>query len=230
VDIETERRGLEQHINRPATEEELVMYLNHPGDALKTIEFRHKFGNPNRLPVDVWFEGLEPGRELIIRDTNDKPHLITILDIGPPDEEGMSLVRYMLDAETFSYPVKVAEALKSSARASQMADKDNPFHVACPSNGDLWIMYVSPGDIVKKGEELFNITIMKQEKAVLSPMDAVVKRVVKTANYKEDKKMVPVREGELIVELGEIPRQCAGCDHPMAGENYQFCPMCGTKL
>jgi pyruvate carboxylase len=142
----------------------------------------------------------------------------------------MSLVRYMLDAETFSYPVKVAEASKASSKASLMADRDNPFHVPCPSNGDLWIMYVSPGDIVKKGEELFNITIMKQEKAVLSPMDAVVKRVVKTANYKEDKKMIPVREGELIVELGEIPRQCAGCGHPMAGEAYQFCPMCGTRI
>ena len=71
---------------------------------------------------------------------------------------------------------------------------------------------------------------MKQEKSVPSPMDAVVKRVVKTANYKEDKKMVPVREGELIVELGEIPRQCAGCAHPMAGESYQFRPMCGEKL
>ncbi len=112
----------------------------------------------------------------------------------------------------------------------QRGGKDNPFHVPAPSNGDLWIMYVSPGDIVKKGEELFNITIMKQEKAVLSPMEAVVKRVVKTANYKEDKKMVPVREGELIVELREIPRQCSGCDHPMAGKSYQFCPMCGEKL
>jgi len=142
----------------------------------------------------------------------------------------MSLVRYMLDAETFSYPVKVAEALKSSAKASQMADKDNHYHVPSPSNGDLWIMYVSPGDIVRKGEELFNITIMKQEKAVLSPMDAVVKRVVKTANYKEDKKMVPVREGELIVELGEIPKQCVNCSHPIAGDTYIFCPMCGTKL
>jgi pyruvate carboxylase len=230
MDIEEEKKALDKHIGRNATDEELVMYLNHPGDALKTIEFRNKFGIPNRLPVDVWFEGLEPGRELIIRDTNDKPHEITILDIGTPDDDGVSDVRYVLDGETFTYPVKVAEASKAAAKASLMADKNNPYHVGCPSNGDLWIMYVAPGDIVKKGEELFNITIMKQEKAVLSPMDAVVKRVVKTANYKEDKKMVPIREGELIVELGEIPKQCTGCGNPVAGETYQFCPMCGCKL
>ncbi len=230
MDIESERRALEQHVNRPPTAEELVMYLNHPGDALRTIDFRQKFGSPNLVPLDVWFEGLEPGRELIFKDSNDKPHQLIILDISPPDDQGKSLVRYVLNAESFTYSVKVAEAVKGASKSTQMADKGNPHHVGSPSNGDLWIMYVSPGDIVRKGEELFNITIMKQEKAVLSPMDAVVKRVVKTANYKEDKKMVPVREGELIVELGEIPRQCGSCGHPMAGEAYLFCPMCGTKL
>ena len=206
------------------------MYLNHPGDALKTIDFRGKFGNPNRVPLDVWFEGLTIGRELIFKDSGEKPHQLTILDIGPPDDQGKSLVRYVLNAETFTHSVKVAEASQATAKGSRMADRTNPYHVGAPSNGDLWIMYVSPGDIVKKGEELFNITIMKQEKSVLSPMDAVVKRVVKTANYKEDKKMVPVREGELIVELDVIPTQCAACGHPMAGDAYLFCPMCGMKL
>ena len=33
-------------------------------------------------------------------------------------------------------------------------------------------MYVHPGDIVEEGEELFNVSIMKQEKAVLAPVMA----------------------------------------------------------
>ena len=230
MDIDKERKELAGHINREPTHEELVMYLNHPGDALKTIQFRRKFGNPNRLPLDVWFEGITPGRELIFKDSDDKPQLLSILDISPPDDQGVSLVRYVLNAESFSYPVKVAQPLKSTGTGRQMADRNNPYHIGSPSNGDLWIMYVSPGDVVRKGEELFNITIMKQEKAVLSPMDAIVKRVIKTANYKEDKKMVPVREGELIVELADVPKQCVGCGHPIAGETYRFCPMCGEKF
>ena len=67
-------------------------------------------------------------------------------------------------------------------------------------------MYVHPGDVVKAGEELFNVSIMKQEKAVLAPIDGMVKRVLKTADFKENKQMVSVREGELIVELGPVPR------------------------
>ncbi len=75
IDIESEKQALEKQINRMATPEELVMYLNHPGDALKTILFRQEFGNPNRVPLDVWFEGLVPGRELFspTRKANPMP-------------------------------------------------------------------------------------------------------------------------------------------------------------
>ena len=248
VDIESERRALTSHLaslssfstlptlsnlaslNREPSAEELVMYLNHPADALKTIQFQQQFGNPNQVPLDVWFEGLVPNQELYFNDSGGKPHLLSIVDISRPGDQGLSLVRYVLDGEYFTYSVKVAEAIRGKAGAVEMADKNNPCQVASPSNGDLWIMYVHAGDTVKKGEELFNITIMKQEKAVLSPMDGMVKRILKFANYKEDKKMVPVKEGELIVELGPIALICSGCASPVTGEGFKFCPNCGEKL
>ena len=101
-----------------------------------------------------------------------------------------------------------------------------------PSTGDLWVMYVAPGDIVKKGEEIFNVSIMKQEKAVLAPCDGIVKRVLKTADFKENKKMIPVREGELLVELGPVPKVCPNeaCAHPITDKEARFCPFCGTPL
>jgi pyruvate carboxylase len=91
-------------------------------------------------------------------------------------------------------------------------------------------MYVQPGDIVKKGDEIFNITIMKQEMAVFSSMDGVVKRVLKTAEYEKDRKMVMVSEGELLVELGPIPKRCSACLAPVSGEGFKFCPNCGVEL
>ncbi len=157
VDIDTEKASLEGQIDRIATKEELVMYLNHPGDALKTIHFRNEFGNPNRIPLDVWFEGLVPGREIQFRDTHEKPHSMKILGIEHPDEKGMSTVRYTLNGEAFIHTVKVAEAADHESDGIQLADPANPNHVGAPSNGDLWIMYVQPGDLVKAGEELFNI-------------------------------------------------------------------------
>jgi pyruvate carboxylase len=58
----------------------------------------------------------------------------------------------------------------------------------------------------------------------------MVKRVVKEANYKEDKKMIPVREGELIVELCPIPNICQDCAKPLSGNGSTFCPWCGKQI
>ena len=230
MDMAAELEALRGHIKREPSDEEFVMYLNHPGDALKTIQFQQKFGDPNNLPLDVWFEGLEPGREVIFQDSKRKPHMMSILDIAEPDERGMSIVRYVLDAETLSEQVKVAQGTGVRKSSVEMADPGNPQQVGSPSNGDLWIMYVAPGDVVKAGEELFNISIMKQEKAVLSPVDGVVRRVLKSANYKDEKKMVPVVEGELLVEIGPIPRTCPTCKMHVLDERFKFCSECGQKL
>ena len=131
-----------------------------------------------------------------------------------------------------SCEVQVSDKGGQAKRGITMADPANKFHVAAPSNGDLWVMYVHPGDIVKEGEELFNVSIMKQEKAVLAPVDAMVKRVLKTADFKENKQMVSVREGELIVELCPVPRTCRNeaCGQPIPMENIAFCPYCGSPV
>jgi pyruvate carboxylase len=229
IDIEAEKEALTGLIERTPTDEELVLYLNHPGDALKTIIFRHNFGNPNRLPLDVWFEGLTVGREIDFCDTDGKPHRMSIIDISPVDILGIRLVRYHLDDETFTHPVQTAEPTTTGPGAMEMADKKNPCHVGSPSTGDLWVMYVKPGDMVTKGEELFNITIMKQEKAVLSPMDGIVERILKTADYKHDKQMTPVLEGELLVVLGPVPKRCEKCKSPIKDETFRFCPVCGMN-
>lgn len=230
IDIEKERLKLQNSIKRKPTEEELVLYLNHPGDALKTFEFQGKFGDPNQVPLAVWFEGLKPGREMEFTDGNGKPHKMMILDISKPKSSGIVIVRYLLDSEIITYEVQVTKPRISAGDTTRMADPDNPYHVVAPNKGDLWVVYVSPGDFVKKGEALFNVSIMKQEKAVLSPVDGVVKQVVRTADYSADKKMVPITEGELIIELSPAPNICVSCGEPLSHDNYLFCPFCGHGL
>jgi pyruvate carboxylase len=58
----------------------------------------------------------------------------------------------------------------------------------------------------------------------------VVKRVLKNANYQEDKIMVPVKEGELLVELGPAQAGCPTCKAPLASADFHFCPVCGQKI
>ncbi|WP_243312244.1 pyruvate carboxylase [Fundidesulfovibrio agrisoli] len=231
ADLSGEFESLAKRLQRDPSGEEFVMYLNHPGDALKTIEFKGKYGDPNLLPLDVWFEGLEPGQEMFFEDSRGKPHTFTLLDIGQPDPQGYSVVRYVLDSEILSHQVKVAEAIGGASAASvEMADPANPYHVAAPCNGDLWVMHVSPGDFLKPGQEVFNISVMKQEKSVLSQVEGVVKRVLRNADYFEDRKMVPVKEGELLVEIMPVSKACPGCKAPLAAEDYHYCPWCGHGM
>ena len=232
VDIPAEERAFIDIIRRKPTDEEFVMYLNHPGDAIKTVQFKHRFGDPNNLPMHVWFEGVQVGEELNFTDSKGKPHQLTILSISRTNEAGICVVRYVLDSEIMSCEVQVAQTAIAAIKGVEKADPANPYHIAAPSNGDLWVMYVHPGDVVKAGEELFNISIMKQEKAVLAPMDGIIARVVKTADYRESKQMVPVREGELIVELGPIPRTCPNeaCARPITLDEIDFCPYCGERI
>lgn len=232
VDLEAEEAALAGHLKRKPTAEEIVLYLNHPGDALKTMEFRARFGDPNNLPLDVWFEGMKVGSDLNFTDTKGKPHHLHLLSISRPNENGISVCRYVLDSEFLSCDVQVAQPTGQKRSDVPMADPGDPWQIGSPSNGDLWVMYVHPGDMVKAGEELFNVSIMKQEKAVCAPMDGIVKRVLKTADFKESKQMAPVREGELIVELAPAPRLCpnASCGQPITQDNMRFCPFCGIKL
>jgi len=230
LDLEAERASCAGILHRDPTQEELVMYVNHPGDAIKTIQFQEKFGDPNLLPLPVWFEGMSVGEEIQFSDSSGKPHQFHLLDITDGGDSGEATIRYVLDSEIMSHHVRIRDPRGTSMNGVPMADPANPFHVAAPSNGDLWVVYVNPGDIVKEGEELFNISIMKQEKAVLSPMNAVVKRVLKSADYKETRKMVTVRGGELIIELAPVPTRCAKCGRPMNMDDAAFCPYCGTAM
>ncbi|MDR2050989.1 MAG: pyruvate carboxylase [Deltaproteobacteria bacterium] len=231
ADMEGERAALKGLILREPNEEELLMYLNHPGDAVKTIEFRQRFGDPNNLPLAVWFEGLQEGTELNFTDSNGKPHNFHLLRIQRQNKLGISVVRYVLDSEFMSHDVRVGKGETSAARGTVLADPANEYHIPSPSNGDLWVVYVKAGDMVKKGQELFNISIMKQEKAVLAPFDAQVKRVLKTADFKANKKMTPVRSGELLVELAPVPARCPNpqCGKILPGKDYAFCPHCGQS-
>jgi len=219
-------------IKREPTEEELIMYLSHPGDAIKTMQFHDKFGDPNTIPLDVWFEGLVPGRDLEFIDEGGKPHQITIYNISNVDERGIVEVRYGYDSQAMSHEIKVASPTGTTATEIAMANPNNSDEIGAPSNGDLWVTYVKVGDIVKKGQELFNISIMKQEKAVLAPRNGIIARILKIADYKNSRKMIPVYEGELIMEINDIPLTCSNkqCAKPLSMTDAAFCPYCGTRI
>ncbi|MFH1075595.1 MAG: pyruvate carboxylase [Pseudomonadota bacterium] len=227
VDMPETMLELEQHIGRMPTEEELVNYLNHPGDALKLIRNLEKFGDPNNMPDDIWFEGLETGVEREFRASDGKVHTIEVMHISEITKSGMRRIRYKLDHEVFVQEIQVEKGV-TEERGTEMADESNKYHIGAPFDADLWLVHKKPGDPVRVGEEVFNLALMKVEYGVASPVDGIVKRVLVFANYKADKKMAPVKKGQLLMELAPPRDMCGNCKSEI-DEKAKFCSQCGAK-
>lgn len=228
VDIDKVKKELTVHIGREPTENELVNYLNHPGDALKLIKNLEKYGDPNVLPDDIWFEGLEPGVEREFRTSDGKVHTIEVMRVGDISKNGTRRIRYKLDHEVFVEEIQVEEKTVEKTGV-EMADENNPYHISAPFDADLWLVHKKVGDSVQAGEEILNLALMKVECGVTSPVDGVVKRALVSADYKADKRMVPVRKGQLLMELAPPRERCTSCNMEI-NEKDKFCSECGSKL
>lgn len=80
VDLEVEKKVLEHRIGRPATEDELVLYLQHPNDAVDFFKFEAKFGKTWVLSPRIWFRrgGFNLGEKFEIPDAAGRIHSIEI--------------------------------------------------------------------------------------------------------------------------------------------------------
>ncbi|KAF0159427.1 MAG: pyruvate carboxylase subunit B [Syntrophaceae bacterium] len=82
IDLAIEKRMLEHSLGRPASDDELVLYLQHPHDAVSFFKFEEKFGKTWALPPEVWLRrgGFNIGEKFEFPDALGKLHTI---EIGP---------------------------------------------------------------------------------------------------------------------------------------------------
>ena len=82
IDLAIEKRMLERSLGRTASDDELVLYLQHPHDAVSFFKFEEKFGKTWALPPAVWLRrgGFNIGEKFEFPDAYGKLHTI---EIGP---------------------------------------------------------------------------------------------------------------------------------------------------
>lgn len=186
------REDLKNHIGRVPTEEEFILYLMHPKDALGFFEFKEKYGDaPLVLPTDVWRQGLKRPGDKVDFELFGKPYTIELVSIGA-EHEGIIHVVMKVNNKTRVYKVETPRAKKSEVR---MAKGHN--EIGSPINGNVWRVGnptrgpIKAGDIVRKGEEILNLEAMKMENAILAPFDAQIVEVCVNLND-------TVQEGQLL--------------------------------
>jgi pyruvate carboxylase len=82
IDINVERKVLEHRLGRAASDDELVLYLQHPNDAVDFFKFEAKYGKTWVLSPKIWFRkgGFNLGEKFEVPDVFGQLHSI---EIGP---------------------------------------------------------------------------------------------------------------------------------------------------
>jgi pyruvate carboxylase len=195
-DLEKIRKELSEHIGRAPTEEEYIIYLMHPKDALEMFEFREKYGEaPLVLPTNVWREGLKKPGDKVDFELWGKPYCIELVSIGA-EHEGIIHVVMRVNNKTRVYAVETPRAKKVEIRIARF-----PNEIGAPINGNIWRIgnpergTLKVGDIVHKGEEIANLEAMKMENAIVAPFDAQITEIcVKLNDFVVEKQLLFVLE------------------------------------
>ena len=202
-DLDNLRKELSDSIGRNPTEEEFILYLMHPKDALQMIEFREKYGEaPIVLPTDVWKNGLKNHGDKVEFELWGKPYCIELVSIGA-EHEGLIHVVMRVNNKTRVYTVETPSAKKVEIRMAKV-----PGDIGAPITGSIWRIgnpergTLRAGDIVHKGEELANLEAMKMETAIVAPFDSQIVEICVKLND-------PVQEGQLIVVLEKLKEEQA---------------------
>ncbi|MEF3169365.1 MAG: biotin attachment protein [Deltaproteobacteria bacterium] len=194
-DLNRIRKDLEDHIGRCASDEEFILYLMHPKDALSMIEFREEFGEaPLVLPTNVWREGLKRPGDKVEFELWGKPYCIELVSVGA-EHEGEIHVVMRVNNKTRVYTIATPRAKKVEVRLAK-----GPHQIGAPISGNVWRIgnpvrgTLKPGDIVHKGEEIANLEAMKMENAITAPFDAQIVEIAVKLN-------ATVQEKQLLFDL-----------------------------
>ena len=186
------RSNFEEAIGRNATDEEFVLYLMHPKDAVEYIQWHEKYGEAALvLPTSKWREGLKKPGDKAEFDFWGKPYCIELASIGA-EHDGVVQVVLLVNNKTKVYAVQTPHAKKDDKRMAK-----GPNEIPTPVNGTVWRIgnpkrgILQVGDIVHKGEEIANVEAMKMENVIAAPFAGQIHEICIRLNEL-------VQEGQLL--------------------------------
>jgi pyruvate carboxylase len=186
------RSSFEEAIGRNATDEEFVLYLMHPKDAVEYIEWHEKYGEAALvLPTSIWREGLKKPGDKVEFDFWGKPYCVELASIGA-EHDGVVQVVLLVNNKTKVYAVQTPHAKKEDKRMAKGAND-----IPSPVNGTVWRIgnpkrgTLQVGDIVHKDEEMANVEAMKMENVIAAPFTGQILEICVKLNEL-------VQEGQLL--------------------------------
>lgn len=181
MDIARERATLTERIGHEPTDQQLILYLQHPNDAVNFFKFEEKFGKVYALPPSIFLHQgkFVEGSTLSFTDHYGKEHLI---EIGPTmvNEDGVTNVYLNVDhhQRVFSFAPEAKEG--STAAAVTTLSKEEILALAkngdirAPFAGNICEINVKEGQEIAAGDQVAMMEAMKMQTPVVSPIAGIV--------------------------------------------------------
>lgn len=176
-DFEQARKDLEERLNRPVKERDLVSYALYPQVFLDMVKHYEQYHDVSVLETPTFFYGMRPGEEIRVDIENGKTLVIKLIGVGSVRPDGMRTVYFELNGQPREVEVRDLDAQVTTV-VRRKADPDDVKQIGALMPGNVVKVMVEKGDHVKKGEHLIITEAMKMETNVQAPVDGVVKEIL----------------------------------------------------
>ncbi|MDJ0907521.1 MAG: pyruvate carboxylase [Woeseiaceae bacterium] len=193
VDLDAERRKLDEGHEHPVTDFDLASYLMYPKVFTEFRRHREEYGDVGVLPTHVYFYGMKPEEELVATMDDGRKIVIRYLTTSDTDDRGYRRVFFEANGQPSSVLIQDRSS-ESAHHENEQADSTNPNHVGAPMPGLISTIAVEVGQKVLRGDTLLTMEAMKMQTSITAERDATIKRVLARIGDHFDAK-------DLLVEL-----------------------------
>lgn len=180
MDLALERYHLAEQLGSEPTDEQLILYLQHPNDAVDFFKFEEKYGQVYVLPPSIFYRegGFDPGEKLAFRDFQGKEHMIEV-GPAPVTDTGETSVYLTVDHHHTIYTYK-PKAAAGGGNEVQTLSKEEILELAkegdmrSPFTGTIVEISVEEGQEIMVGDRVAIMEAMKMQTPVLSEVSGVV--------------------------------------------------------
>ncbi|MFP4476173.1 MAG: biotin/lipoyl-containing protein [Desulfatibacillaceae bacterium] len=179
VDLDEERGKLKEALGRGVNEEELVLYLQHPRDAVDFLKFEQTYGKTWVLPPSVWLRegGFTPGESITYTDHTGKLHHVSF-GASHETDDGSVITHISIDhhPEPFQYRPE-GETNQPAAKPltqSEIAALAEMGEVRAAATGVVAEVKVEKGAKVEEGDTLLVLEAMKMLNSIESAIAGTV--------------------------------------------------------
>lgn len=183
MDLGQERYALAEQLQVEPTDEQLVLYLQHPKDAVDFFKFEEEFGKTHVLPPSIFFKqgGFDIREKITFRDFEGKEHLIEI-GPSPVTDTGETLVYMTVDHHPTVFNFAPDKEILQSSQGRELTkeeilDLNRAGDVHSLLSATVVEISVEEGQEVMVGDRIAIMEAMKMQTPIVAEAEGIVTNI-----------------------------------------------------